>query len=377
MARPKTKEDIQRRLYAESMGRCMNPNCRKELFVDGGDIIERAHIIPFCDTKDNSFENLIILCPNCHTDFDKNFAFSSDEVKGWKQNRKDEFEKIFGEKYKTFNELKIAVFPLLLENKTIYEEYYLNDQKELWNKFENKILINNEKLKKLLENNFNLFQSHESKAFSNLEIVRVFLTHIDEFKATRLDKEKSRYILFPKEINSMFGIEPIEGSFLPSVESLEILISKLNNESKVTNISIGNDKPYIEFVDGERIFLNDTPRLRQLYYEYGCFRSAKVRLESLNFALKYIISRGLGFEFLNYNNLREILVNKVKIIFVYEYCLSKMALINLSPEIDSIVVNLHNWNGKSCISVEANNFSKTLGVTLLTMDDFYGYISKM
>ena len=37
MARPKINEDIQRRLYAESMGRCMNPNCRKELFVEGGD----------------------------------------------------------------------------------------------------------------------------------------------------------------------------------------------------------------------------------------------------------------------------------------------------------------------------------------------------
>ena len=52
-----------------------------------------------------------------------------------------------------------------------------------------------------------------------------------------------------------------------------------------------------------------------------------------------------------------------------------MALVNLSPEIDSIVVNLHNWNGNSCISMEANKFSKILGVTLLTMDDFYGYIS--
>ena len=27
------EENVKRRLYAESMGRCMNPNCQKELFV--------------------------------------------------------------------------------------------------------------------------------------------------------------------------------------------------------------------------------------------------------------------------------------------------------------------------------------------------------
>lgn len=45
------------------------------------DIIERAHIIPYCETADNSFENLIILCPTCHKKFDKNSSFSPEEVK--------------------------------------------------------------------------------------------------------------------------------------------------------------------------------------------------------------------------------------------------------------------------------------------------------
>ena len=60
-------ENVERRLYAESMGRCMNPDCRKELFCLQGDIIERAHIDPYCQTADNSFENLVVLCPNCHS----------------------------------------------------------------------------------------------------------------------------------------------------------------------------------------------------------------------------------------------------------------------------------------------------------------------
>ena len=66
------EENVKRRLYAESMGRCMNPNCQKELFCNDGDIIEKAHIDAYCQTADNSFENLVLLCPNCHTNFDKN-----------------------------------------------------------------------------------------------------------------------------------------------------------------------------------------------------------------------------------------------------------------------------------------------------------------
>ena len=88
MARDKISEIVQRRLYAESMGRCMNPACQADLFVYDGDIIERAHLDPYCDTADNSFENLVVLCPTCHTNFDKNHAFSVDEIKQWKAKRK-------------------------------------------------------------------------------------------------------------------------------------------------------------------------------------------------------------------------------------------------------------------------------------------------
>ena len=33
-------EDVRKRLYAESLGRCMNPACQKKLFSGNGDIIE-------------------------------------------------------------------------------------------------------------------------------------------------------------------------------------------------------------------------------------------------------------------------------------------------------------------------------------------------
>jgi len=75
--------------------------------------------------------------------------------------------------------------------------------------------------------------------------------------------------------------------------------------------------------------------------------------------------------------LREIKVNNTKIIFVYEYCLNKVFLANLCPNPNSIVVNLHNWNGPSCISKEAYEFADLINVKLLDMNMFYGYVNKL
>lgn len=44
------------------------------------------------------------------------------------------------------------------------------------------------------------------------------------------------------------------------------------------------------------------------------------------------------------------------------------------PEKDTVIVNLHNWNGEKCISHEAYIFAETIDVTLLTMDAYYDFI---
>lgn len=372
--------DVERRIYAESMGRCMNPECKVELFKENGDIMEKAHIIPYCDTKDNSFENLIILCPNCHTNFDKNSAFSADDVNKWKEMRKDEFDSFFSEKYDSFEDLKNAVVPLLLDNKFIFENYYLEDTRDLWDIFEGKILSNNRILRNILNRNSKLIQNHSNENYSNLAVVQKFILHIDEFEATRVNKEKIRRVLFPKEINSLFGIEPLEGYFLPSVESIESLIEVLQNNGQFETIVLGVDRPYIQVKKddiSERIYLSDIPRLRQIYYDNNCFKKVNVRFESLNYALKVIKSRGLKFDFEDINNLKEARVNGVKIVFVYEYCLSKVKLLQLTPEEKCVILNLHNWNGESCISTEAYELAKEMKVKLLTMDEFYGYINSI
>lgn len=373
-------EDVKKRLYAESLGRCMNPACQKKLFSENGDIIEKAHIDPYCESANNAFENLVLLCPNCHTNFDKNHAFTAEEVLSWKKIRREEVECLFSKKFSNFDELKDAVSPLLEENKSIYENYYLNGNKALWNKFEAKILQNNKKLKLLLSANLGLFQHNEVKDYSNVECVRQFIAHVEEFEMTRTDAEKTRAVLFPIEIDSMFGIEPVRETIIPSTESLELLIGKLESEGKFKGITLGIEHPFIRINDGKRddsIFLDDAPRLRQMYHDYKCFRSTKVRLKELNFALKYIRSRKCDFESLTNTNLREIMVQGQKMTFVYEYCLSEAFLKQLTPEENSIIVNLHDWNGKSCISSQAYSLAEKMRVRLLTMDDFYEYIREI
>ena len=73
------------------------------------------------------------------------------------------------------------------------------------------------------------------------------------------------------------------------------------------------------------------------------------------------------------NNFRELSVAGRDVTFVYKYCLSKEDLYELAPSDGCVIVNLHNWNGQSCISKEAYAFSEKLGVTLLTMEDYYVY----
>lgn len=372
------KEEIKRKLLAESMGRCMNPACQKKLFTTNGNIIEKAHIVPYCKTADNSFENLVVLCPNCHTDFDKNDAFTSKEVLGWKAQRQKELDEYFSIKFNTFDELEQKVVPLLIENKTIYENYYLTGNKELWDKFESQILVNNEKLKLLIKNNLHLFQKHQEKEYSNLEIANLFLLHVDEFKKTRLDEEKTRKILFPAEINSIFGITPVNELLLPMTESLEDLITKLDKENKFGDIILGIEEPYMQLIDNgisKKVFLKDTPRLRQLYENYNCYKTNKVRLDSLNYALKIIKNRKLNYNFETHNNLRVITIKGIKMIFIYEYCVSQVSLFELAPEEGSIVVNLHNWNGEKCISNEAYKSAKKMHVKLVSMDNFYECLS--
>ncbi|WP_434723101.1 HNH endonuclease [Mesorhizobium sp. RIZ17] len=71
--------EIKRAVLVEAGHRCAIPTCRATT-------TEIAHITPWSETRDNSAENLIALCPNCHTRFDQKGEIDRKAVRMYKQN---------------------------------------------------------------------------------------------------------------------------------------------------------------------------------------------------------------------------------------------------------------------------------------------------
>jgi 5-methylcytosine-specific restriction endonuclease McrA len=70
---------VKRAVLVEAGHRCAIPTCRATT-------TEIAHIIPWSETQDNSFENLIALCPNCHTRYDVTKEIDRKAMVMYKQN---------------------------------------------------------------------------------------------------------------------------------------------------------------------------------------------------------------------------------------------------------------------------------------------------
>ena len=79
MARDPVPAEVKRAVLVEAGHRCAIPTCRATT-------TEIAHISPWAETQDNSFENLIALCPNCHTRFDQKKEIDRIAVKMYKHN---------------------------------------------------------------------------------------------------------------------------------------------------------------------------------------------------------------------------------------------------------------------------------------------------
>lgn len=79
MERIPVPAEIKRAVLVEAGHRCAIPTCRATT-------IEIAHIVPWAESNDNSFENLIALCPNCHTRYDQKKEIDRLSMKMYKHN---------------------------------------------------------------------------------------------------------------------------------------------------------------------------------------------------------------------------------------------------------------------------------------------------
>lgn len=133
------------RLFSAAAGHCQRPDCLQPLFPAemGGDkhIAEMAHVIPHGGTgprhevrptgqfEADSFENLILLCPTCHTIVDKDpDGYSRGTLIGWKNNHLVALAHEQGIRvYKERRQVREAVCAAMAENKAIWKDLAPND----------------------------------------------------------------------------------------------------------------------------------------------------------------------------------------------------------------------------------------------------------
>jgi hypothetical protein len=215
------------RLFADSGGYCQNPHCLEPLFFETEKndihIAEMAHVIAAADSGPRgdpktpledrgSYENLILLCANCHTKIDKApDAFPDFVIFEWKKSHRERIAAAFGAReYDDRNTARSAIEPLLEQNKAIFDRYGPNESNSLdpesetartwYLKVISSLLPNNRRILMILDAN-RKFLSKEEK-----EVLEEFRQHVDDFEARHLGATGvGGGIRFPPQISNILS----------------------------------------------------------------------------------------------------------------------------------------------------------------------------
>lgn len=213
----------QRRLFAASAGYCQNPGCSSELFVDVGrsiHIAEMAHIFAAKDhgprarpdlteTERGAFENLIVLCANCHTMVDKApDAFPDTLMLRWKREHANKLQSLFGAvKFSDRAHARQAIAPILAQNHAIFRQYgphidaACNPESGAAEQWKRKMLMhilpNSRKILVLLDANLNLLLGNE------MVTLEQFRQHIDDLEAFHIEGCREDASRFPGELSKI------------------------------------------------------------------------------------------------------------------------------------------------------------------------------
>lgn len=214
----------QRRLFAASAGYCQNPSCNNVLFVEVPNssyhIAEMAHVFAASDNgprpqkvltpeKRGAFENLIVLCANCHTAVDKApQAFPDSMMLDWKRGHANKLQTLFGAvKVKDRASARQQITPLLAENKVIFDNYgphieaAMNPESgsaEQWKrKMLTRILPNSRRILAIVDANRDLLHKNENRT------LELFRQHVDDLEAFHIAGSKENASRFPGDFSSI------------------------------------------------------------------------------------------------------------------------------------------------------------------------------
>ena len=377
-ARSSVPRNVERQLWSESCGFCMNPECLQQLITEKN-IGEMAHIVPHAKGGDVSVNNLILLCANCHRKTEPRRVQNGGVLlREWKAQGKKRIEQQFSNRFSCFDLLEKQVRPILERNHLIFSNYgplsNRPETRQLWLRFERELIANNSKLKYLLTQNFNLLH------IENQDTVKEFLLHADEFAQTRDNEAKIRISLFPKGILSMFGIEPEDSSPAPKVSALQNFIKQLKKEGNFTSLRFF-PKPMLKYVENgesKSLSLNDRSRVQQIYFGRRLYHPHKtdLRIDKMVFLLEWLTRNDISWKFEDYCDLTILtLKNRYRIKMFYSYCLSTNDLHNTSLSSVDCVVNLHNWNNGPS-STEAIEYARSLGIKIYNQNQFFVFCHK-
>jgi hypothetical protein len=223
--------DVQRKLLARSGGRCGNPNCRRDLFPDVhpskiAGVVEMAHIIAqsekgargageLPESERDEYENIILLCPNCHTVIDKmklEDLYDEELIKEWKRQHEERIrEAVEVPRVDSREELVTRVRDLMRENRAWWEHYGpdspaarddpLSEAPRLWLREVRRVLIpNNWEIIHLVERNRDHLTEEE------LDVTAKFKVHAEAFATKHLTGEADPYApQFPVEMDEIFS----------------------------------------------------------------------------------------------------------------------------------------------------------------------------
>jgi hypothetical protein len=217
---------VQRILLADSGGFCANPSCHADLFrlFESGRIAtveELAHIIPRSRdgprddasvplTHRDEYQNIILLCPSCHTLVDKVAdEYPADVLLDWKANHRERIRGLFrAPQVRTRAELRSLLEPLLRRNRGIFDMYGpyselaknpLSNAADMWHqRVVDTVIPTNRTVLDLLDRNSELLNVAE------LQTLEQFRLHIEGLEYNHLSGDKSSAVpLFPSGMNEI------------------------------------------------------------------------------------------------------------------------------------------------------------------------------
>ncbi len=206
-------------LWGRAAGICSNPHCRQKLTATGADgssflTGEMAHQIAQSPEGprgtesggDDTYENLILLCPTCHRTIDKApvGTYPVELLKGWKKTHEDWVDGWAREgAYESAVEVAREVQRLLAENHAHFEEYGPRSRiaaenpastvQSIWvaRKLDT-LLPNNRRIVSLMERHAKMMPASVVASFQR------FKMHVQAFEDNQYERVDT-YPLFPDE----------------------------------------------------------------------------------------------------------------------------------------------------------------------------------